>query len=194
MAEPDLSLLLERVSSGDAGAASEILPLVYQQLRQSAQRAMNDERSDHTLQATALVHEAYAKLVKGAGDDGAPGEVRWANRAHFYDAAGRAMRRILIDHARARGAEKRGGGAARLPLTDYAAAMAADPDEVAALDRVFTRLEHEEPDLAALVRLRFFAGLSGDEAAQALGVSARKADSMWALARAWLFRALEGER
>ncbi len=187
MTDQNLSLILDRVAAGDSRAASDLLPIVYQQLRQSAQKAMTAERHDHTLQATALVHEAYAKLVGGA-------PIEWANRAHFYDAAARAMRQILIDHARAKQSVKRGGGAARAPLSDFAAAFAADSDQILALDAALSRLEGEEPQLASVVRMRFFAGLSGEEVARAIGVSPRKVDALWAHARAWLFRAIEGER
>ncbi len=197
MCETEFTSILRRASDGEGRAAAELLPIVYQQLRQSAQRAMNKERTDHTLEATALVHEAYAKLVGGA-------PVQWANRAHFYDAAARAMQQILIDHARSRNTIKRGGGGGkadaawgtkggRVPLSDYAAAFTADASQVLALGEALSRMETEEPQLARVVRLRFFAGLSGEDVAQAIGVSPRKVDSLWALARAWLFRALEGE-
>ncbi|MBL8888217.1 MAG: sigma-70 family RNA polymerase sigma factor [Phycisphaerales bacterium] len=186
MDDPGVSVILSKVASGDRRAADQLLPLVYSQLRAAAQNAMNNERKDHTLQATALVHEAYAKLVGGQPID-------WANRAHFYDAAARAMRQILIDHARSRNAEKRGGGARKQELTDFAAAFDSDSDQILALDAALSRLETEDAEIASVVRFRFFAGLSGDETAQALGVSARKVDMMWARARAWLFRELESE-
>ena len=185
MDTPDISVILHQAAAGDRAAAERLLPIVYHQLRASAQKLMAAERGDHTLQATALVHEAYAKLVAGQPID-------WANRAHFYDAAARAMRQILVDHARARGALKRGGCAERRPITDFAAAFSSDPAGVLALDAALSRLEREDQDAAAVVRLRFFAGLSGDQAASALGVSPRKVDMVWARARAWLFRELSG--
>lgn len=180
----DATLILERIAQGDRHAAAELLPLVYAQLRASAQKAMAGERRDHTLQATALVHEAFARLV---GGDGAG----YANRAHFYEAAARAMRQVLIDHARSRNAQKRGGGSRPESLVDLASAFEADPARVLALDEALCRLETEDPEAAGVVRLRFFAGLSGEQAAGVLGVSARKADMLWARARAKLFRALE---
>ncbi|MBS0190331.1 MAG: RNA polymerase subunit sigma [Planctomycetes bacterium] len=184
MPDPGVSAILQRASSGDRRAADDLLPLVYSQLRAAAQNAMRNERPDHTLQATALVHEAYAKMVGGQPVD-------WANRAHFYDAAARAMRQILIDHARAKNAEKRGGDARREPLSDFAGAFHADPARILALDEALSRLEREDEELASVVRFRFFAGLSGDDTAQVLNVSPRKVDMLWARARAWLFRELE---
>lgn len=182
----EVSLILSRVSAGDKSAADQLLPLVYQQLRAAAQIAMNNERKDHTLQATALVHEAFAKLVAGQ-------PMVWESRAHFYDAAARAMRQILIDHARARNAQKRGGGARRLEFKDFAGAMDADSEEIFALDAALGRLEEEDPEAATVVRLRFFAGLSGEQAADALRFSPRKVDMVWARARAWLYRELSKE-
>jgi len=183
---PDITIMLDRASKGHESAAAELFPLVYAQLRATAQRAMNGERSDHTLQATALVHEAFVKLVGGQPID-------WANRAHFYDAAARAMRQILIDHARARKSQKRGGESERVPLTDFASAIDAKPDQILALDAALSRLEVEDIELSSVVRLRFFAGLSGDDTASALGISPRKVDLLWARARAWLYRAIESE-
>lgn len=142
------------------------------------------ERPNHTLSATELVHEAYLKLV---GER----EVPWANRSHFFAAAAEAMRRILIDHARARLAAKRGGDKERTPLSLVDLAETADPADVLALDESLSRLEGEEPDVAAVVGLRLFAGLSGDQTALALGISARQVDRHWAFARAWLARELD---
>lgn len=184
--DSDVTIILDQARRGNQGAAAQLFPMVYAQLRATAQRAMNGERSDHTLQATALVHEAFVKLVGGQPID-------WANRAHFYDAAARAMRQILIDHARARKSQKRGGDAEKTPLTDFASAMDANTDQILALDAAFSRLEEEDAELASVVRLRFFAGLSGDDTAQAIGVSPRKVDLLWARARAWLYRAIESQ-
>jgi RNA polymerase sigma factor (TIGR02999 family) len=142
------------------------------------------ERRDHTLQATALVHEAYAKLV-GAND------IPWSGRAGFFHAASEAMRRILIDHARRRNARKREGGAVRILLHDVAdLAAAEDSAEILAFDEAFVRLEQDHPQAAAVVRLRFYAGLGVEEVAEALSVSARTVNREWTFARAWLHAAL----
>jgi RNA polymerase sigma factor (TIGR02999 family) len=185
MEQGAVTQLLRRVDSGDAAAAEEFLPLVYDQLRRAAQKAMAHERADHTLQATALVHEAYSKLVEEVGTQAAA----WSSRAHFYKAAAESMRRILVDHARARNAVKRGGGRAKASAVDLADLIArGDPDEILALDEALLRLEAAEPEVATIVRLRIFAGLTGDQTALALGMSARQVDRVWAYARAVLFR------
>ena len=177
---PTLSILLDETKDS-AQRVECLLPLVYDQLRAVAQRALAAERPDHTLDATALVHEAYLKLV---GER----EIPWASRAHFYVAAAEAMRRILLDHARARGRVKRGGGRARLTLSDVTD-LATKPDEIVRFDDAFRRLERESPEAAAIVRLRFFAGLSTEQTAEALGVSTSTVDRRWAFARAWLYQA-----
>ena len=173
-------------AGGDRAAADRLLPLVYEQLRRAAQLGLAGERAGHTLSATALVHEAYLKLV-------GPREVAWASRGHFYAAAAEAMRRILIDYARARGRQKRGptavpldGAAALLSVTD----LASDEhlDQIVRLDEAVRRLETEDPDVAQVVRLRFYAGLSGEETATVLGKSPATVDRDWSWARAWLFR------
>jgi RNA polymerase sigma factor (TIGR02999 family) len=170
-----------------AGDAAGLLAVVYTQLRAIAARAMRSERTGHTLQATALVHEAYLKLV-------GPGDLPWASRVHFYGAAAEAMRRILIDHARARGAGKRGGEARRVEFSGVLDLAAADdPRRVLSFDRAFVRLEQEDAQAAAVVRLRFYAGLSVQETALALGVSDRTVDRAWSYARAWLWRELSQE-
>lgn len=169
-------------ASGDREAADRLLPLVYEQLRKAAQRDLAGERGAHTLSATALVHEAYLKLI-------GPREVPWAGRGHFYAAAAEAMRRILLDHARARG---RRGGATRpwTELVDVAELSTADSEQILAVDQALGRLERDDPEAAAVVRLRFYAGLSVDETAQALGLSARTTARLWSYARAVLFRDL----
>ena len=167
----------------DAARLQRLLPLVYGQLHAVAELALAEESAGHTLQATALVHEAYLRLV---------GErrVAWANRAHFYTAAAEAMRRVLLDHARAKGRIKRGGDRSKAPLTDVADLARADIGTIAALDDALRRLENEDRAAAAVVRLRFYAGLSVDHTASAMGISPRQADRLWAYARAWLYRAL----
>lgn len=181
----DVTRILYAIESGDAQAAEALLPLVYDQLRKTAQQRMATERMGHSLDATALVHEAYLKLV---GDDA--GELRWANRAHFFAAAAEAMRRILVDHARARGRVKRGGGQARLSLGVATLGAEEDLGEIVALDEALRRLEEQDARMARIVSLRFFAGLSVEETAQALEISPRTVKREWSLARAWLFREL----
>lgn len=182
---PDPEPVTVTILLNDADSASHrierLLPLVYDQLRAAAQICLGGERAGHTLQATALVHEAYLRLV---GDRKIP----WANRAHFYTAAAEAMRRILLDHARSRGRDKRGGGRERLELSDVAALVDSDPETILALDKALDRLEGGHPQAASIVRLRFYAGLTVDQAASALGLSPRQVDREWAFARAWLYR------
>jgi RNA polymerase sigma factor (TIGR02999 family) len=182
----DATLLMNAAAGGDKAAADRLLPMVYGHLRKSAQIDMLGERSGHTLSATALVHEAYLKLV-------GPREVAWVSRGHFYAAAAEAMRRILLDHARARA--RRGGGTTRLDRLDSVAALAAaDPVQIEAVDAAVGRLEIEDPEAAAMVRLRFYAGLSVDQAAQALGISPRTAARIWSYARVALYRDLDRNR
>lgn len=188
MARADATHFTKLLNEATPNDSAALLAVVYQQLRQIAQQRMSAERPDHTLQATALVHEAYLRLV---GDQ----PMAWSSRAHFFFAAGRAMQQILVEHARSRGRVKRGGrdgGSRRVPLSIVDLASESDSDEILALDEAFCRLETEEPEAAAVVRLRFFAGLSGDDTAAALGISPRQVDRLWAFARAWLFRSLEG--
>src|SRR5215831_9754430 len=179
MAEPgpqprDATALLHAIGAGDGAATDDLLGLVYDQLRAAAQLQLASERPGHTLSATALVHEAYLRLV-------GPRQVPWQNRAHFYVAAGEAMRRILLDHARARAA--RGGPAVPIrSIGDVASLAAADPEQIVAVDAALARLESEDPEAAAVVRLRFFAGLSVEQAAEALGLSPRTAARLWAYA------------
>jgi RNA polymerase sigma factor (TIGR02999 family) len=175
-----VDLLLDR-SLSDEERLERLLPLVYDQLRAVAQRALAAERPEHTLQATALVHEAYMKLV---GERETP----WSGRAHFFVAASEAMRRILVDHARARGRVKRGGGRAPVALSDVGELASKEPSEILRFDEGFRRLEGASPETAAVVRLRFFAGLSVEQTAEALGVSTSTVDRRWAFGRSWLFR------
>ncbi len=191
MSESPVTMLMLAARSGDAVATRDLWERVYHELRQVASVHMNTERRDHTLQPTALVNETFARLV---GDP----SLNWATRAQFFYAAGEAMRRILIEHARARGRLKRGGDPAgkpakRIPLEGVDLLADADEEEILALDAAVRRLEEEEPDVAAVLRLRFFAGLSGDQTASALDMSPRQVDRIWAYARARLYRELGRE-
>ena len=167
-------------------AAEELLPLVYQSLKELARHRMAMERPGHTLQATALVHEAYMRLAKVRN-------VRWGGRAQFFHAAAEAMRRILVEHARARGRVKRGGAVKRVPLNLLDLAEEADREEILALDEAIRRLEEHTPDIAAVVRLRFYAGLTVAQTAEALAMGGRSVDRAWSYARVWLYRELYGE-
>jgi RNA polymerase sigma factor (TIGR02999 family) len=164
-------------------AAEDLLPLVYEELRKLAGHRMQQERWDHTLQATGLVHEAYLRLA-GERKDG------WASRAQFFHAAAEAMRRILIEHARARAGPKRGGGRRRLPLDLVDLAFTNDPEQIMALDEAISRLEVQDAPAAEVLRLRFYAGMSVDEVAEATGRSPRTIKRDWAFARACLLRML----
>jgi RNA polymerase sigma factor (TIGR02999 family) len=168
-------------------ALERLVPAVYDELRALARTQLRGERPDHSLQATALVHEAYLRLLGNGATQPA-----WNDRHHFFVAAAEAMRRILIEHARARGRGKRGGGRVRVELSSVDLAVEQDLDEVLALDEAFRRLEEQDPKAADVVRLRFFAGLSVEETADAMGLSARTVKREWAFARAWLFDALRG--
>jgi RNA polymerase sigma factor (TIGR02999 family) len=160
-----------------------LLPLVYDELRLVARARLSHERQGHTLQATALVHEAYIRLLSG---DAPP----WNDRAHFFRAAAEAMRRILIDHARKKGRIKRGGGRVHVTLGDVEVGAGLPLEDLLALDEAIRRLEGQDPRMAEIVRLRFFAGLSIEETAKALEVSERTVKREWAVARAWLFEAM----
>ena len=185
----EVTHVLSRMHDGDPSAAEELLPLVYDELRTLAAAKLVQERPGQTLQATALVHEAYLRLV---GDEQAQ---RWDNRRHFYAAAAEAMRRILIEEARRKQSLRRGGAMTRIELDDAAAApQTVDPATLLTLDEALSKLAAIDSESAKLVNLRYFAGLSVDEAAAALGVSARTAKRNWSYARAWLQRELERDR
>lgn len=186
----EVTQILQAIDRGDAAAAADLLPLVYDELRRLAASKLSRERADHTLQPTALVHEAFLRLV------GSPIE-SFNGRGHFLAAAAEGMRRILVEHARHRNALKRGQGR-KVPFNWSEVAGVADllhderSQEILALDEALLRLEKEDPEAAKVVRLRFFAGLSIDETADALGVSPRSVDREWAYARARLLRVLQG--
>lgn len=178
----DVTRILDAAAAGDPKAAAELLPLVYEELRKLAAARMAAEAPAQTLQATALVHEAYLRLVDGDKVQ------RWDSRGHFFAAAAEAMRRILIEGARRRGRAKRGGGsAARIDLDDLMIPDGPPIEDLLAVDEALDRLGAVAPQAARLVKLRFFAGLTGEQAAAALGISPRTADGLWAYARAWLF-------
>jgi RNA polymerase sigma factor (TIGR02999 family) len=182
----EVTRLLDAAAAGDRRAAADLLPLVYDELRRLAAARMAAEPPGHTLDATALVHEAYVRLVGPVNDD------RWDGRGHFFAAAAEAMRRILVEAARRKQAEKHGGGKVRVPLeaVDGAAGPAGPDERLVALDSALTRLGREQPEVAEVVNLRYFAGLKIEQAAAALGVSVRTANRHWAFAKAWLYREL----
>jgi RNA polymerase sigma factor (TIGR02999 family) len=179
----DVTRILTAIEAGDTEAANSLLPLVYDELRKLAAQRMAKEAGGHTLQATDLVHEAYLRLV-GSDRDADRG---WDSRGHFFAAAAEAMRRILIDHARAKGAAKRGGSARKLQLEASQLTLGNVPPELLDLDESLGRLAQDDPGKAELVKLRFFAGLTLDDAARILGISPATADRHWSYARAWLY-------
>ena len=183
----DVTRILGAIEQGDPHAAEQLLPLVYQELRQLAAQKLAQEKPGQTLQATALVHEAYLRLV-GSGDASAPREQHWNSRGHFFAAAAEAMRRILVDTARSKRAKKRDGGRRRVEIPVDELAARQDDQKLLALDEALAKLEQQHPPKAQLVKLRYFAGLSIREAAETLGISTATADRYWAYARAWLQR------
>ncbi len=183
----DVTRMLQSIELGEPRAAEQLLPLVYDELRRLAQARMAHERPGQTLQATALVHEAYLRLV---GDEASPG---WENRRHFFAAAAEAMRRILIEAARRRERLRHGGGRERVELAEEALAMEEPPADLLALDDALRELELEDPRKAELVKLRYFAGLNEEEAAAALGVSRPTASRWWTFSRAWLFARIHAD-
>ena len=174
--------LLKAMHAGDTQAAESLLPLVYAELHRLAKGYMRRERPDHTLQATALINEAYLKLV---GED-----IDWNSRAHFIGLAANVMRRVLVDYARAHNAEQRGGGLQRVEMQDELAISAEQLDEVEHLDEALKRLERENPRQARVVELRYFGGLSVEQIGALLQIAPRSVKRDWALARIWLFREL----
>jgi RNA polymerase sigma factor (TIGR02999 family) len=180
----DVTRLLDAAAAGDRRAAAELLPLVYDELRRLAAARMAAEAPGQTLDATALVHEAYLRLASGH---------RFHDRHHFFRVAAEAMRRVLVDRARQKRRTKHGGGRRRVPLSEAEPAAEAAPDELLALDEALGRLAATDPVKAELVSLRYFAGLSEADAAAALGISRATASRHWTYARAWLIDALEGK-
>ena len=176
----DVTRILNAIEQGDARAADKLLPLIYEELRWLAARKMSRERSGQTLQATALVHEAYIRLVGAQNQD-------WKGRTHFFAAAAEVMRRILIENARRKQRHKHGGGRQRVDLDDALFAIEGPSDDLIALDEALTKLAQEDAVKADLVKLRYFAGLTIEQAATILGISRATADRYWSYARAWLF-------
>ena len=183
----DITLLLQQVSSGDPEALSRLVPLVYDELHRLAAYHLRHERSNHTLQATALVHEAYLRLVDQR-------RVDWKNRSHFFGVAAHLMRRILLMHARDHGAAKRGGSVQKISLDDAVLFSKEKSAELVALDELLNRLAAIDPQQGRVVELRFFAGLSVEETAELMGISTATVKRDWAMAKAWLARELRGEK
>lgn len=177
----DVTRILSQIESGDPSAAEKLLPLVYEELRKLAAARLALEKPGQTLQATALVHDAYLRLVD------VDQVQQWDSRGHFFSAAAEAMRRILVDNARRRESLKRGGALERIDLPDVVAPVIDEPFDLLELDDALLRLESQHPDKAQLVKMRFFAGCSLEEAAEHLGISRATAQRHWAYARAWLF-------
>ena len=183
----DVTRILESIEHGDPKAADKLLPLVYEELRKLAASKMANEAPNQTLQPTALVHEAWLRLV---GND----NPQFANRAHFFSAAAEAMRRILIDKARRKRAPRHGGDQQRVDLADVEVAAPGDDDQLLAVNDALDKLAAQNQLEAELVKLRYFVGMTLEEAAEVLGISARTADNYWAHARAWLYRAIKAQR
>jgi RNA polymerase sigma-70 factor (ECF subfamily) len=180
----EITQLLNRLADGDQQAAAELVPLVYNELHRLAVRRLRHERPNHTLQATALVHEAYMKLAEQPG-------ARWQNRAQFFAVASQAMRRILVDYARTQQRAKRGGKQLRVTLEDVCVVSPRITEEILAVDESLARLEKVDPRQARVVELRYFTGLTTEEAAEALGISAKTVIREWNVAKAWLYADLK---
>jgi RNA polymerase sigma factor (TIGR02999 family) len=181
---PNVTRILAAIEAGEPSAAAELLPLVYDELRKLAAARLAGEKPGQTLEATALVHEAYLRLVDVNRFQ------RWDSRAHFFAAAAEAMRRILIDQARRKRRPKHGGGRTRVSLDEVLCLRETGDDDLLALDQALQQLARQEPAKAELVKLHYFAGLSLEEAGRALGISHRTAKRHWAYARAWLYAAI----
>jgi RNA polymerase sigma factor (TIGR02999 family) len=183
----EVTRVLSAIEEGDPHAAEQLLPLVYDELRRLAAQKLAQEEPGQTLEATALVHEAYIRLVD------VDKAQHWNSRGHFFAAAAEAMRRILVENARRKSSLKRGGRRARQELDEENLEAPQVPDELIALDEALSQLAVTDPKAAELVKLRYFAGLTVQQAAEVLGISPRTADFLWAFARAWLLRKIEGE-
>ena len=177
----DITRLLHAIEAGQDRAAQELLPVVYQELRHLAAHHMAGEAVGHTLQPTALVHEAWLRLAGSS-------QQNWQNRAHFFGAAAEAMRRILVDHARRKKSLKRGGGIEPVELHESAIVLTAPPDELLAVHEALDKLGTQDPRAAELVKLRYFVGMTMEEAAATLGMGKRTAENLWTYARTWLHR------
>jgi RNA polymerase sigma factor (TIGR02999 family) len=184
----EVTRILSAIEQGDPHAAEQLLPLVYDELRQLAAQKMAQEKPGQTLEATGLVHEAYLRLVN------VPEAQHWNSRGHFFAAAAEAMRRILVENARRKRSLKHGGNRPRVDLDAVASLITRPADDLLALDEALTRLNREDPVKAKLVNLRYFCGLSVQEAADVLGVSRATADRYWAYAKVWLYQAVTGEQ
>jgi RNA polymerase sigma factor (TIGR02999 family) len=184
----DVTRVLASLRDGDPSAASQLLPLVYDELRKLAAHHLAREKVGQTLQPTALVHEAYMRLVRADGED-----VRWDSRGHFFGAAATAMRRILVESARRRQRVKHGGGRERFEVDDLDVPVKPPPEEILALDEALSRLEAEDPEAAQIVQLHFFAGQSIEDVAEVLRMSRATAYRQWAYARSWLRLAIGGD-
>ena len=183
----EVTRVLSAIEGGDRHAAEQLLPLVYQELRKLAAQKLTQEKPGQTLEATALVHEAYLRLV-ASGDASAPREKYWDSRGHFFAAAAEAMRRILVERARHKATLRGGGKRQRLDFDQIEPARDDRSQELLALDEALQQLERHDAEAAQLVKLRYFGGLTHQQAAQALGIGRRAADRLWALARAWLYQ------
>lgn len=179
----EATTLLTSATTGNAKAANQLVPLVYAELRRLAAHYLRGERPDHTLQPTALVNEAYLQLIDQKAN-------RWQNRAHFIGVAAQLMRRILVDHARAHRANKRGGQDVKVPLDEALVVSQQRSEELLALDEALQRLAAEDPQQSRIVELRFFGGLSVEETAEVMGISTATVKRDWSVARAWLYREL----
>jgi RNA polymerase sigma factor (TIGR02999 family) len=187
----EVTRILSAIEQGDPHAASQLLPLVYDELRRLAAQRLAREVPGQTFQATDLVHEAYLRLV-ASGDASAPREQHWNSRGHFFAAAAEAMRRILVENARRKASLKRGGDLRREELPESELIAPVPSDDLLALDEALTQLAQTDALAAQLVQLRYFAGLTSAQAAEMLGISARTADRTWVYARAWLLKKLQG--